>query len=538
MRVSDISPPSAPALSRPDLSNPAISAVIAASIAINVLVLAVPLYINRIYTSVLPQKAGDSLLVITALLVAVLLMDLLLKLARAWVLTLLAASEEHRLRLSGIRALLAAPLQASQAGAVHERLTQLRDVGQLKAVFEQQWLVRRVDVPFTLVYLLVLGLIGGWLVLVPIALTPLFVQQASRARHKLTLAIRHRDQAQAIRDGISFACLQSAPTIKAFNLEGFLVRRQEPSEEAFAQAVFEQESATARLQNLSQLYAQASQLLIVTIGAWLVINQSLSTGALAACTLLSAQVTMPIGKLFTAQAQQATQDLAEDHLNALRQLPAEPALLRGEPVPAEGEVRVGPLLFTPGTRTLLTGGLPHQSAAWLESITALRAAAPGDVQLDGRTTQTMELSQLRQRLRLVTVGTPLLHGTILDHLTQFRVDQLGDRAVALCQQHGVSAQILQLPRGFDTLAGENADFPLPAGLVFRLQIIQALMEAPLLLMVDASETLLSETQLRWLLGLQLEPALLLALPSPPRTPLPEATRLVTWNEQFLQEVPA
>ncbi|MFZ9750194.1 MAG: hypothetical protein ACO3B8_09965, partial [Vulcanococcus sp.] len=46
---------------RPDFADPTVRVVIAASIAINLLVLAVPLYINRIYTSVLPQKAGDSL---------------------------------------------------------------------------------------------------------------------------------------------------------------------------------------------------------------------------------------------------------------------------------------------------------------------------------------------------------------------------------------------------------------------------------------------------------------------------------------------
>jgi len=265
LRFDDIVPPWRDAgCSAPDLGDPAIRAVIGASVAINLLVLAVPLYINRIYTSVLPQQAGNSLIVITGLLVGVLVLDLALKVGRAWLLSLMAARSEHGLRLAGLRALLAAPLSASQAAGVSDRLEQLRGVTQLRALFEQQWLVRRIDVPFTIVYLLVLALIGGWLALVPLALLPVFLWQASRGAQRLAAANQARTHAQQISDTVSLACLVSASTVKAFNLEGFLVRRLEPAQERCSQAVFEQEAATAWMQNLSQLFSQWSQLLIVS----------------------------------------------------------------------------------------------------------------------------------------------------------------------------------------------------------------------------------------------------------------------------------
>ena len=73
----------------PDLRNHDVRAVIGASIAINVMVLAIPFYINRVYTSVLPQQSGDSLLVVTGLLIAVVILDIALKIGRSWVLSLL-----------------------------------------------------------------------------------------------------------------------------------------------------------------------------------------------------------------------------------------------------------------------------------------------------------------------------------------------------------------------------------------------------------------------------------------------------------------
>lgn len=536
LRLDDIRRRLTRAAGAPDLNSPVVRAVIAATVAINVLVLAVPLYINRIYTSVLPQKAGDSLLVITILLMAVLLVDVILKTCRAWVLSWMGSAQEHQLRLGAIRALLAAPLNASEAAPINERLEQVRSALSLRSLFEQQWLIRRVDLPFVAVYLVVLALIGGWLVLVPLLLTPLFIRQAERAADRMAVASRRKHQSERFRDEVTLACLQGASTVKALNLEGFLVRRLEPSQENLSQASYQLDESTARLQNLSQLFAQWSQLLIVSFGGWLVINQQLSSGALAACTLLSGQVAAPLGKLFTAEAQQAGIDLAQQQYDALRQLPAEPNLLAGHPVPERGELASSGLRLPEGGLAVISGGQPHQSTAWIESLTALRGEMPPDLRFAGQDPKTMERSLLRQRLRLVKHGSALPQGTVLDQLTQFRCNQLGDEAALLCDRHGVAAQILALPRGYSTPIGENQEFPLPTALVFRLQVMQALLDQPAVLLVDASEVSLASDQLAWLLDLQLDASRLIALSAPPPPGLPGIQQRLTWQGDQLVEV--
>jgi ATP-binding cassette subfamily C protein LapB len=538
LRFDDFLKPLTQASGAPDLGQPVIRTVIAATVAINLLVLAVPLYINRIYSSVLPQKAGDSLVVITVLLLLVLLLDVILKTSRAWILSWLGAAEEHRLRLGAIRSLLAAPLKASQAEPLNIRLAQVGAAVQLRSLFEQQWLVRRVDLPFALVYLLVLALIGGGLVLVPLILAPLFIWQASAASTRLAGALRQKHRNENACNDLALACLQGASTIKALNLEGFLVHRLEPTQEAMARAAVQQETAMARLQNLSQLFAQWSQLLIVSFGGWMVINQNLSSGALAACTLLSGQVTMPLSKLFTAEAQQAGIALAFEQLTSLGTLPEEPHLLAGDPVPTRGTLSTGALQLPPGGRVLLVGGTPGQSSHWLNSLTGLVGTMPQDLHFDGHAVASMERISLRQRLRLVSNGAPLLRGTVLDHLTQGRPDHLGDRAAALCNLHGVAPQILRLPRGYDSPIGETQDYPLPLGLIFRLQVIQALMDDPAVLLVDASAVALPAEQWQWLWGLTLEASLLVTTATRPADPLPAGARLVSWQGDQLVEVPA
>jgi len=162
----------------PDLRNNDVRTVIAASIAINVLVLAIPFYINRVYTSVLPQQSGDSLLVITGLLIAVVILDIAMKIGRSWMLSLLCGAEEHKQRLNAVRHVLGAPLVTATAEPIQNRLEQIRASAMLRNRFLQQWIFERIDLPFVVIYLLVMAIIGGWLSIVPIATALLFYNQA------------------------------------------------------------------------------------------------------------------------------------------------------------------------------------------------------------------------------------------------------------------------------------------------------------------------------------------------------------------------
>lgn len=520
---------------RPDLDDPTVRVVIAASIAINLLVLAIPLYINRIYTSVLPQQAGDSLAVITLLLAAVLVLDVVLKGLRAWVLSWLGASSEHRLRLGAIRSLLASDISSVQAQPLQARLAQLRTPAALRGVFEQQWIVRRIDLPFAVVYLFVLLLIGHWLVILPLLLAPVFIHYAHQASQAMLAAIEQKHRLETSLNETLHASLLGAPTIKTFNLEGFLVRRLEPLQERLAQAGFRQEATTARLQNLSGLFAQLNQLLIVSFGGWMVINQDLSSGALAACTLLSGQVTMPLGKLFAAEGQQASQWQANHDYQQLEQLPQEPNLLVGDEPPASGSLELPQFTLPQGGALALVGGDVDSSSALLKSITALEGELPHHASYAGRPLQSYQRSLLRRRLRLLVPNPQLSTGTLLENLTHFRSDQLGPRAAQLCEQLAVAPWIQALPRGYETPIGETQDFPLSRSLRFRVQVIAALLDEPAALFLDTSQVDLPASELQWFLGIQCEASKLVALEAWPPG-LPASIPTLQWKASELVEV--
>lgn len=486
-----------------------------ASLAINSLVLAIPLYINRVYVSVLPEQAGDSLLVLTGLLLLVILLDLILKTARAWLITLREAREEHSLRLQAVRALLATPFAVARGKDLQELLDQLHSPARLRQRFAQQWLFRRVDLPFVVVYLAVLALIGGWLALVPLVLLPVFLPLARLAQRRQLDELRKLDERRNFRDSVLLSSLDGAETMKDLGIEAFLVRRLEPVQEALCDAELQLQRISGRLSHLGQAYSQWCTLLVVSFGAWMAMEDSLSIGALAACTLLGRQVTMPFSRYLSLAGQDRIFAHAASRLQVLLDLPQEPQLLEGAAPPSAAELRIGDWSIGPGEALLVQAPDPRAARRFLESLTLLGEPNPLPVLYAGRPVAEWQRSVLRQRLPLLRDDDELFRGSVLDNLTGFRPQQRGAQATALCDRHGLAAEITALPQGYATAVGDQAEFPLPPGLAFRLQVIAALLEAPAVLLLDLSTRKPSADLLTWLLQLRPDAALLVCLPQSP-----------------------
>ena len=482
----------------PDLRSKDVRAVIAASIAINVLVLAIPFYINRVYTSVLPQQSADSLLVITGLLFAVVLLDLLLKILRAWVVTLLSGAQEHQFRLSAIRHFLSAPLEVARSQSIDQRLEQLRAVGLLRNRFMQQWIFQRIDLPFVLLYLLVMSIIGGWLFLVPILVAAAFYPQAQRASQEAMAIIRARYAKQEVRDDLLLSALAGTETVKGLGIEGFLVRRLEPVQESLSATEYQQQVINARLQQVGQLYGQVTGLLVVTFGAVLVVNHSLSTGALAACTLLSRQVSGPFSRYFSLAPRLALIDYGVDKLNQLLALNAEPGFYEGLTERPAGVVRIGALQINPAETCILTGQSSVELSAFLDEILGHRDCSCQPLSIGAMSVNALRISERRKCLRLVPASSALFTGTVLDNLTGFRPQTRRERAIALCKQIGIHDELIALPLGYETLIGPQADFPIGKELSLRIAVAAALLDQPALLIIDGSQHAVSVPTLHWL----------------------------------------
>jgi ABC-type bacteriocin/lantibiotic exporter with double-glycine peptidase domain len=265
---------------------------------------------------------------------------------------------------------------------------------------------------------------------------------------------------------------------------------------------------------------QVSGLLILSVGAsaavlllggWLVLNQQLTIGQLAASELIMGGIAASMGKL--GKKLEAWYDLmaAMDKLGHLFDLETE----RGSgsrPSRSERGMRIeatdlgfslpgltplfeGRTFSIPaGSRTAVVG--PHGSgcSSLLDLFFGMRAPTAGHLSFDGLDIRSWQLDALREDVLLLR-GFEIIQGSVIENL------RLGNYAIGLDEIRSVLSEvglidsILRRPEGLD-LELQSGGAPLSANQRLRLLLARALLHKPRLLLLDELADGLDESTLR------------------------------------------
>ena len=150
-----------------------ISQLVIASIAINIFALISAFYILTVYDRVIPNETTDSLIYLTAGMVAVIIFDFLMKVIRG-VLTDEAGIEVDKEVADSLFNHLSRNENFIGTKTTGSISTTVKEFDSLKDIMASATLVALADLPFILIFLIVLYLIGGPIAAVP-ALIVVFV---------------------------------------------------------------------------------------------------------------------------------------------------------------------------------------------------------------------------------------------------------------------------------------------------------------------------------------------------------------------------
>lgn len=477
--------------------------VILASVGINVLALAVPLYINHVYVSILPQAALDSLLSLTILIVLVIAVEILLKVGRLYVSSWTGARFEHGLRSQLVARLLASDLPSHSATSAATHVEQLTSVSAIRDFYTTQLVTLLVDVPFAGLYLAVLYYLGGWVVWVPLVLMPVFLLIALILSGVLRWNIAQRHHQDVFRNDFVIRVLEGAETLKAMGLGAFLTRRYEPFQERSSRLACRVTQLTTLIQNLGALLSQLSLIGIVTLGSIAIFNNQMNVGALAACTLLSGRIVQPFQSSLSFWVSFQTVQLAQKRIQQVKSLPQEAGVWQNYRGQFSGATQIRNLCYgsdqpdsfcldnvnltlQPGQTLVLRGGT-HQSATLFQLMLGLLQPTQGTIQYDGIPLSEWNLQELRSHIAYINPREALFNGTILQNLTLFRTESMLERALDLSALLGIDSAVKRLPAGYDTLVGGHHSQKISDVLHYRILVARALLDHPKLLLFEEED---------------------------------------------------
>lgn len=271
-----------------------------ASILINLFQLVSAFYIMTVYDRVLPNNALDSLLALTIGVSIVIIFDFILKMLRSYF-TDISGSELDQVVSDKIFKKIISHDQ-KVLGSPAAVATSVREFEGVRDFFSSASLVALIDTPFMFLFVGVIALIGGKIALVPLFIIPLVIVVAASVQPLVKKYSSETVGHQRGKMGTLLELLNNIEAVRTVAGGGFLERRWDETIDASSKSIIKGRFVNNIATTFSQSALQISSSGIVVVGVFLIASQSISTGALIACVILSGRILSPlvqIGQLLT-----------------------------------------------------------------------------------------------------------------------------------------------------------------------------------------------------------------------------------------------
>jgi ATP-binding cassette, subfamily C, bacterial LapB len=489
------------------------SDVMAASLGINVLGLALPLAILQVYDRVIRHHAISTLIVLTVGVLCAFALEFVLRVLRARIMSAEGARYDHRENCRTLERFLGADVEAFKKetpGTHADRFHAIQTV----RTFYCQASALLADAPFMLLFIALIGVIAGWMAIVPLVLLGVFVALGAVVSRRLMIETGRREQSDVKRQNFLVESVAGIATIKALGLESLMERRHERLQEDAAAAFGAIARVTAQTQSVASELAQAASVLTVAIGAVAVVGGSLTIGGLAATTILTGRLLQPVLKGLALWARYPFIRIAEDRLSRMHDLPQQTAGHLPFPRQMNGALRFERVSFRydgaprnavdeltldvpPRTYVGITGPTGSGRTTLLKLANGLLTPTSGSVRFGGVPVCLHAPRELRRQIALMATSPTIYAGTLLENLTLFENGAVKRRALALCRVLGLEDYVAGLSHGLDTPL-HSADTPI--GIAQRISIVRALAQNPSIVLFDMANAALDHEADRMLLA--------------------------------------
>ncbi|MCT2539580.1 type I secretion system permease/ATPase [Sedimentimonas flavescens] len=478
------------------------------SAVINLLMLTGPIFMLQIYDRVIGGRTSSTLVVLFIIVAYLFLIMGVLDFVRGRVLALIGARLHDGL---SPRALSASLALAERGGERRGDVRPLRDLAQVQAVFASPALAALFDLPWTPIFLIVLFLFHpllGWFALAGTALVLLLAlfnqrvtarQQAVAMRSNLEADAR----AQMMEDEIE--------TIRALGMRGALSALWQGARQGGLEASLRGAHRGGAITAATRATRLLLQSAVLALGAWLVLQDELTAGAMVAASILLGRTLAPVeqtvGQWPVMQRGLISARALDRALASAPEAPApmplpEPAAL----ISAHGATYLPPGQSRPLLRNVsfsaqggdvvaVIGPSASGKTTLARMLVGLWAPSHGEIRLGGATLEQYEPDRLGLMLGYLPQRVTLFAGTVAQNIARFQPDATPEDIVAAAQAASAHDLILGLPNGYDTRIGDRGN-ELSGGQRQRIGLARAFYGDPVVLVLDEPNSSLDEPGLQ------------------------------------------
>ena len=452
------------------------ASVLLSSILINLFILATPMFTMNVYDKVVPNDAIATLWVLAAGIATVYVFDTILRFVRNYLLEI--AGKKSDIIMSSIIFSHVLNLKMNQwPASIGAFASQLREFESIRNFFTASTLAALVDLPFAIIFLLVIYYIGGPMIAVPLIVIAVLMLYSFILIRPLKTSVEATYEATANKNAHLIETLRSIKTVKALGVSNYSQWVWEESSGTIANRSMRARMLASSITVVTNLMVQFNTIGLIVFGIYRISDLELSLGGLIAVVMLSSRAVAPMGQiasLITSYEQTRTAFRSlEDLMQKSVERPDGKSYVRRPGF--EGAVNFREVDFSypespkkslagvsfkikAGEHVGIIGKVGSGKTTLMKLIIGLYQADSGSIAIDNIDINQIDPADLRRNIGYLSQDIELLRGTIRENIAYKDLHVNDEKLLQAAAISGVDLFVNQLPQGFDTQVGEDGGF--------------------------------------------------------------------------------
>jgi ATP-binding cassette subfamily C protein LapB len=383
---------------------------------------------------------------------------------------------------------------------------QLREFESVRDFISSATLATLSDLPFCLLFLSVMFMIGGQLAIIPLMAIPIIIIAGALIQWPLSRYMKENISEISQKQGLVIETIVGLETLKATKGEGVMQKRWDDFSALAAASSMKTRYLSSLTSNFVSYVQQVCTILTVVWGVYLIHAGEITMGALVGMVILSGRALSPLAAVvgLAIRFQQAKTALLS--LNQLMKLPGErDKQAQFLPVPPlKGEIqlnkvsfhypRTGPqdplrilhsldLHFRPGERVAILGNIGSGKSTLLKILARLYTPTEGQMTMDGLDVNQIDPADWRSVCGYVCQENRLFQGTLRQNITMGNPAVSTEHFLQVAQMTGIDVIARRHPSGYDMPVGEMGQ-GLSGGQQQQISLARCLLLNPEILLMD------------------------------------------------------
>ncbi|WP_422038671.1 peptidase domain-containing ABC transporter [Roseibium sp.] len=480
-----------------------IVSILAIGFVLNILALGPPLFIMAIYDKAMGAKSIEVLLTMAAGIGIIVLSELALRKTKNTLQSYLGGRVDAIVGNKTFERILHLPYSMLAEAPIGTQVMRLRYFDSVRDIFQSALFTAIVDIPFTLIFIAAIFLIGGPVAYPPLALLIIYSVIAVYVLPKVQREVAAVGEHKSKLNSFMIETLRNQRTLRDLSVEDTWLERFSGLSANFNKSNIHARNLTHQLQTVSQTLMTICGVFVLGIGALQVMNGDMSLGALIATMALSWRVLNPMNQAFLSITQLAQSRTVLEQIDNLMKVPLErePGYLPRITRDIQGDLKITSLVLRypgateaslkgieltvkQGELLAITGPSGSGKSTLFQAITGLYQPQVGSILFDGLDVRQLDSGEWRSRIGYAPDDLDFFYGTVKQNLLLSEPGASDSRIFETAEGLGLLSYLEENFEGLETRLNSEVLKKIPDNMKQRIVLARALVKRVPLYLFD------------------------------------------------------